>query len=154
MESKAWLICSTVVTCWTTGWVVLREASWIACSRPLIRPSRGSHSGCRAAVALVDIQEAKPSFSQRSSHQAMVTRSPNHWCAISCAATSKIDCWRAGVVIAGSTSRMFSNEKIAPQFSIAPKNWLVPGPATLSSLGGGEGGPEDLFYAGGSGAVL
>jgi len=43
----------------------------------------------------------------------------------------------ASLVIAGSTSNMFSNEKIAPQFSIAPKNWLVPGPATLSSLGSG-----------------
>ena len=35
------------------------------------------------------IHDAKPSLSHRSSHQRIVTRSPNHWCAISCAATEK-----------------------------------------------------------------
>ena len=44
---------------------------------------------------------------------------------------------RASLVIAGSTRRMLSKLKIAPQFSIAPKNWLEPGPAILSSFGSG-----------------
>src|SRR5215467_3203465 len=34
--------------------------------------------------AVQEAQEANDSFSHRSSHQRMVTRSPNHMCAISC----------------------------------------------------------------------
>ncbi len=45
------------------------------------------HSGCIAAAALFSIQVAKPSLSQMLSHHCMVTRSPNHWCAISWATT-------------------------------------------------------------------
>ena len=41
--------------------------------------------GCAAASGLFAIQVANPSFSQMSSHHCIVTRSPNHWCAISCA---------------------------------------------------------------------
>ena len=37
-----------------------------------------------SACATVPAQVAKDSFSHRSSHQRMVTRSPNHMCAISC----------------------------------------------------------------------
>jgi len=37
-----------------------------------------------SAVARVDTYSAKDSFSHRSSHQRMVTRSPNHMCASSC----------------------------------------------------------------------
>ena len=85
------------------------------------------------------IQLAKPSLSQRSSHQRIVTRLPNHWCAISWAATVNTACRSLCVENPGSTSRNLSKVKIAPQFSIAPKNWLPPGEATLSSLGSGYG---------------
>ena len=37
-----------------------------------------------SASASVPAQVANDSFSQRSSHQRIVTRSPNHMCAISC----------------------------------------------------------------------
>jgi hypothetical protein len=37
-----------------------------------------------SASASVPAQVANDSFSHRSSHQRMVTRSPNHWWAISC----------------------------------------------------------------------
>ena len=37
-----------------------------------------------SACAMAAAQVAKDSFSHRSSHQRMVTRSPNHMCAISC----------------------------------------------------------------------
>ena len=40
-----------------------------------------------SAVTRVPMYSANDSFSHRSSHQAMVTRSPNHMCAISCAIT-------------------------------------------------------------------
>ncbi len=35
-----------------------------------------------------------------------------------------------------------SKVKIAPQFSMALKNWLLPGAAMLSSLGSGNGTPK------------
>ena len=55
---------------------------------PLIRPRSGSHSGRSALVAFVHPRWRIPRSSQRSFHHAMVTRSPNHWCAISCASTA------------------------------------------------------------------
>ena len=70
-------------------------ASWRAWSRGCRAPSRvapfspdrpaTSYSGWTSAVILSSIHDANDSFSQRSSHQAIVTRSPNHMCAISCA---------------------------------------------------------------------
>ncbi len=41
---------------------------------------------------LYSIQLANPSLSQRSFHQRMVTRLPNHWCASSCATTTATHC--------------------------------------------------------------
>src|SRR6266705_1691427 len=57
-------------------------------SRGKFLRSQTSHFGLKWAVHFVPIQDANPSLSHRLSHQAMVTRSPNHWCAISCASTS------------------------------------------------------------------
>jgi hypothetical protein len=42
----------------------------------------------------------------------------------------------------GSSSSEYSKVKIAPQFSIALKNWLRPGAAMLSSLGSGKAVPK------------
>lgn len=42
------------------------------------------HSGFQARIALTAIQVAKPAFSQRSAHQFIVTRLPNHWCELVC----------------------------------------------------------------------
>src|SRR5476649_2933238 len=95
------------------------------------------HSGCRRAVVRPSIHEAKPSLSHRSSHQRIVTRSPNHWCAISCATTRKATSLSRWVEMAGSSSIAPSKVKIEPQFSIAEKNWLRPGAAMLSSFGSG-----------------
>ena len=87
------------------------------------------------AVVRRSIHDAKPSFSQRSSHQRIVTRSPNHWCAISCAAMANTPCAVGCVESAGSIRRARSKLKIAPQFSIAPKNWLLPGDGDVVELG-------------------
>jgi len=46
-----------------------------------------SHSGCSLYIVFFPTHVAKDSFSQMSSHQAIVARLPNHMCAISCAAT-------------------------------------------------------------------
>ena len=67
-----------------------------------------SHSGNNQSTALVPIQEAKLSLSQRSSHHSMVTRSPNHICAISCATTSATRCRVPAEEFSGSTSSAVS----------------------------------------------
>ncbi len=58
---------------------VTTYASWlIAASRLPTRSISAPQSGWKCCVVLFSIQLAKPSLSHRSSHHAMVTRSPNH----------------------------------------------------------------------------
>jgi hypothetical protein len=61
---------------------------------------------------------AKDSFSQRSSHQRIVTRSPNHMWASSCSTVSA----RRSTVASGTLDRKTYCSVIvtAPAFSIAP----------------------------------
>src|SRR5713101_5103118 len=47
-------------------------------SRGIFFSSQTSHCGLKCAVHLLPIHDAKPSLSQRLSHHAIVTRSPNH----------------------------------------------------------------------------
>src|SRR5947207_307576 len=47
-------------------------------SRGKFLRNQTSHCRLKCAVHFVPIQEANPSLSQRLSHQAIVTRSPNH----------------------------------------------------------------------------
>jgi len=47
----------------------------------------------RARAKERETQVAKPSLSQRSVHQVMVTKLPNHWCASSCATTYATRCF-------------------------------------------------------------
>ena len=61
---------------------------------------------------------AKDSFSQRSSHQRMVTRSPNHMWAISCATTPARRARSARV--ARLRKRKLSRRVTQPGFSIPP----------------------------------
>ena len=76
------------------GWVVASE-SWLKALWRAVASDWVSciHSGYRSSAAFDAIQDAKPSLSQRSSHHDMVTRSPNHWCAISCATILKTSCF-------------------------------------------------------------
>ena len=114
-----------------------KASSAIACSRSPTWSMSPPQSGWKCWVVLFAIQLAKPSFSQRSSHHAMVTRSPNHMCAISCASMLKMRLLVGFAADRRIEQQRFSKVKIAPQFSIAPKNSDWPGPATLSSLGRG-----------------
>src|SRR6266567_5221752 len=57
-------------------------------SRGIFFSNQTSHCGLKCAVHLLPIHEANHSLSQRLSHHAIVTRSPNHMCAISWANTS------------------------------------------------------------------
>ena len=71
------------------GCVVERASA--ACERKVeVRRKKvhGSQSWRILSIALHSMKVAKLSFSHRSSHHFMVTRSPNHWWAISWAMTS------------------------------------------------------------------
>ena len=81
-----------------------RSASWFA----LTSSSSECQPGFHALSGLVSIQFAKPSFSQMSSHHCIVTRSPNHWCAISCARTWAMNFRVCSVDETGSASRSVS----------------------------------------------
>ena len=90
------------------------------------------HSGFQASTTWKAIQVAKASFSQRSSHHAMVTRSPYHMCASSWQITSAARFFSESVAVSGSTSSSVSRKKTAPAFSIAPAS--KSGTATRSSF--------------------
>src|SRR3954467_2600777 len=65
-----------------------------------------------------DAYVAKDSLSHRSSHQRIVTRSPNHMCAISCRIVSARRSRRASVTLLRNT--YVSAMVTQPAFSIAP----------------------------------
>ena len=75
-------------------------------------------SGTFWLTANVEAQVAKDSFSHRSSHQRMVTRSPNHMCESSCSIVSR----RYSTVASATLLRkMYSSRNVTqPMFSIAP----------------------------------
>src|SRR5699024_3845520 len=88
-----------------------------------------------SAVARVEAYSAKDSFSHRSFHQRMVTRSPNHMCASSC----RIVTVRRSTVACGALDRntYFSTMVMHPAFSIAPA--LNSGTKSWSYLANGYG---------------
>jgi hypothetical protein len=69
------------------GWRILRAEVRVSAAMALERSSTRStaafQAGFQSSMALGPAQLAKASFSQMSSHQAVVTRSPNHWWATS-----------------------------------------------------------------------
>src|SRR6516162_8174700 len=101
------------------GWV---EGSWSwryaqafsSCANEVQAPRQRVAS----AWACCDAQVANDSFSHRSSHQRMVTRSPNHMCAISCKIVVARD-WRRKSVTR-DRNRYSSRNVTHPAFSIAP----------------------------------
>ncbi len=65
------------------------------------------------------MKSAKDSFSHRSSHHFMVTRSPNHMCAISWRITFARRSYEACVTL---PRKMYSSRKVTiPGFSMAPR---------------------------------
>ena len=93
------------------------------------------HFGYSFAASFVSIHVANPSFSHRLSHHAIVTRSPNHWCAISCATTSATSFFAASAPSFFATRRSVSRNVMHPKFSIAPAS--KSGTATRSSFATG-----------------
>src|SRR5471030_45571 len=71
-----------------------------------------------SAEAMADAHSANDSFSHRSFHHFMVTRSPNHMCASSCRIVTTRRSRIASVTL---ELKMYASVKvIAPAFSIAP----------------------------------
>ncbi len=83
---------------------------------------------------------AKASLSQMPFHHFIVTRSPNHMCAISWATTSAMRINSVVDAVDGSTSSAVSRKVTQPRFSIAPN--AKSGSATRSSLNDGYGMPK------------
>ena len=117
------------------GWRMARELASTSCSMAECAASTAradaSYSGRICPVIRRAIQVAKASLSQRSSHHGMVTRSPNHWCASSCAVTLISACSCPTVAVFASSSSSASPKVTAPAFSIAPR---FSGTAMRSSL--------------------
>ena len=71
-----------------------------------------------SALDKAALNSANDSFSHRSSHHFMVTRSPNHMCAISCRITVARSSYIMSVTLDLKSSR--SENVTQPTFSIAP----------------------------------
>src|SRR6184192_4113675 len=108
MPSKASLAWLSLEMGCRMGWVERRLSCRMTPDFSAPAFSQICHSGLKWSVALVPIHDANPSLSQRLSHQAVVTRSPNHWWAISCAITPKTFCLVSSELVLGSNSRMDS----------------------------------------------
>ena len=109
---------------------------WMRCrsERPALK------FGNTSSVILAAIQSANDSLSHRSSHHAMVTRSPNHMCASSWHVTLAFERRCATVALAASSNRMSSRNVMRPGFSMAP--YANSGTAIRSSFSNGYGMPN------------
>ena len=98
-----------------------------------------SQSGRYASTASIAMNVANASFSHRPFHQRIVTRSPNHMCASSCATVSATSSCSPCVDVAGSTSSAASRYVMQPRFSMAP--CAKSGRAMWSTFASGYGMP-------------
>ena len=83
----------------------------MTCSMPAICPIVAPKLGFHWSTIFASAQVAKPSLSQMSFHHFIVTRSPNHWCANSCAMTSACE-RRADVVACRGSSRSSTSRNV------------------------------------------
>ena len=95
---------SSLTTCCSIGCDDSRASAAIAVSFEPSWRSDHFHDGLRRSVSFAAIHDAKLSLSQMSSHQPIVTRSPFHWCAISCAWMLNTRCLRFNGASAGASS--------------------------------------------------
>src|SRR5580693_2353823 len=134
MPSKFAIASLSVGTSAAIGWV---DGSW-SCRYPQVlrapeKVVQASVNRVPSALDNVAQNSAKDSFSHRSSHHFMVTRSPNHWCAISC----RITVARSSYIMSVTLERNRTRSEIVtqPTFSIAPA--LNSGTNTWSYLANG-----------------
>ena len=91
-------------TGYSIGRVDARASVSKAAERDRPKSTQRRHSGRKASVQVISMKVAKASLSQMPFHHFIVTRSPNHMWASSCAITSTTACSSAWVEMAGSTS--------------------------------------------------
>ncbi len=88
MSSKVAAALSTSASPWRIGCVVgAASAAYASCFSVASIIAHMSVNSVHATADQPHAHSAKDSLSQRSSHQRMVTMSPNHMCAISCSST-------------------------------------------------------------------
>ena len=107
-------------TGYSMGRVACTPSMARAASREGAKPTQRSHDGRKASTQSISMKVANASLSQIPSHHPMVTRSPNHMCAISCATTSATRSSSARAARLGSISRAVSRKVMQPRFSMAP----------------------------------
>ena len=79
---------SGVITSYSTVRVFSSASTSSAAARPSANSSQVFHSGLYASTPRCSMNVANASLSQMPFHHFMVTRSPNHMCAISCTIVS------------------------------------------------------------------
>ena len=104
MPSNISLISSGVFASARIVRVTFCASRFIAPFMSLATCSSMCHSGFHASSGLFSIQVAKPSFNQMLFHHFIVTMSPNHWCAISCATTDATSAFALTGAFFSSTS--------------------------------------------------
>src|SRR2546421_12231832 len=85
-------------TGYSTGRVEWSPSTTRAAARETPKVTHRFHSGFQSSTARISMKVAKASLSQMPFHQLIVTRSPNHMWAFSCATTSatrSISAWDA-----------------------------------------------------------
>ena len=138
MPSNAFSMSSFDSMGWRMRRAVTSESTSIANERVPTRATREPQSGFQRPMILLPIHVAKDSFSHTSSHQAIVTRSPNHWCAVSWAQTLAYRRRKRIVSSAGFERMDVETYVTRPGFSIAP-NPTVWGITRWSSFSYGYG---------------
>ena len=126
-------------TSYSMGRLAWSPSTPIAAARETPKLTQRCHSGFQAWTASISMKVANASLSQIPFHHTMVTRSPNHMWASSCATTSAIRSRSMWDAAASSTRRAVSRNVIAPRFSIAPA--AKSGIARRSTLSPGYGMP-------------
>src|SRR5665811_1506947 len=102
-----------------TGWVDgIRSAAYPHGLRAIEESTQASVNSVASQRVRWDMYSAKDSFSHRSSHHCMVTRSPNHMCAISCEMV--LDRVSTSSWVVAPRKTYWSRNVTQPGFSIAP----------------------------------
>ncbi len=122
-------------TGYSIGRVLCKPSTDKAAARETPNVFQRFHSGFHASTASISMNVAKASLSHSPFHHDIVTRSPNHMCAFSCATTSATRSSSPCVALCGSTSKAVSRKVMAPRFSMAPE--AKSGMARRSSLSPG-----------------
>src|SRR5207244_3470228 len=129
-----------------TGWVV---GSWSWRRAPVLywlaNVTQPFLKRVASTCASTDMKVAKLSFSQRSSHQRMVTKSPNHICAISC---------RIAFARSSRTASVTLERKIIDSLKVTQPMFSMAVPASMEGPGDDRGRVGGHLRRGAKGPTL